>query len=180
MWAEDLGLAVLLADFNCAQSSLWQPMRGLRSLNSFTRGAVVRREGNIDVLNAASATVHNVALWMEYASREHDVVAADLTPASEEVALEVMHVATSIFIVSDSDRNSLDLARDKASWIRTHGMKDLCALLLRATPGGIRPDVAEEVTGIPVCSLIDDIPQIRRLAAWLTLDREPHKTAAAC
>jgi hypothetical protein len=180
MWAEDLGLAVLLADFNCDQSSLWKPMRELHSLNSFTRGALVRREGNIDVLNAASATVHKVALWMEYASREHDVVAADLSPASEEVALEVMHVATSIFIVSDSDRNSLALARDKAAWMRTHGMKDLCALLLRAAPGGLRPDVAEDFTGIPVCSLIDTPQQIRRLAAWLTLDREPHTAAAAC
>jgi len=108
--------------------------------------------------------------WMESARRRYDVVTADLTRVPEELGLEVMHSATSIFIVSDSDRESLELARDKAAWIGSHGMEDRCGLLLRGASAGMRPDLAEDFTGIPVCSLIDTTLQIKRLAAWLTPD----------
>jgi len=159
-WAEGLGLSVLLADFECCTG---------RSEGSGAEE--VRREGGLDVYNAASAPQDQVARWMERASRRYDVVTADLTPASEGIELEVMHLATSIFIVSDTDKDSLRQARDRAARIRSHGMEEVCALLLRAAPGGMRPDLAEDFTGIPVCSLIDNTLQIKRLAAWLTLDR---------
>jgi hypothetical protein len=180
-WAEDLGLSVLLADFDCSHGSVWQPFSELRSLDGFTRGALVRREGNREVLNASSAGPRDIGRWIECASRRYDVVAADLTPASEEIALAVMRASASIFIVSDSDRSSLELARDKAAWIRSQdsgkALAELCALLLRPTPGGLRPDMAEDLAGIPVCSLIQNTVQIKRLAAWLTLDREPAQLA---
>ena len=98
-----------------------------------------------------------------------DVVAADLSKASEEIGLEVMRVAASIFIVSDSDRHSLDLVREKQPGIQARGWDDV-ALLLRSAPAGMRADLAEDFTGIPVCSLIDNFLQVKRLAAWLAPD----------
>src|SRR5258708_25307615 len=59
-WAEDLGLSVLLADFDGYPLSLWQPMSELRSLDAFTRGALVRREGNVEILNAAGAACRDI------------------------------------------------------------------------------------------------------------------------
>jgi hypothetical protein len=54
--------------------------------------------------------------------------------------------------VSDADRNTLALAREKGAWFGSPGREDLCALLLRAAPGGMRPDLAEDFTGIPVAA----------------------------
>jgi hypothetical protein len=58
-------------------------------------------------------------------------------------------------------------------------------LLLAGEPGGSGPVEAEEITGVPVCSLIDTEKQLQRLAGWLVSgigreqDREVRKLAIA-
>ena len=171
-WAEDLGLSVLLADFDNSPASFWQPMSDLRGLQSFAGGSLVRRQGSLEQLRPQSANLWDTVQWIERARRRYDVVAADLTHASKELAREVMLASTSIFLVSDSYPASLHLAREKAEWLHSEGLGDQCALLLEPVHGGLSPDVAEDVTGIPVCSLIGNTQQMKRLAAWLTIDCE--------
>lgn len=166
-WTEDLELAVLLADFSTREPSVWEPQTSLRRLDGHTWGAFVSNENGVEVLDGRLVNPADLGPLLDHARRKYDIVSIDLTGARETQALEVVRAATSIFLVSTSDLASLELAGEKVECLRKLGLEERCALLLRRVPGGLRPDVAEDIVGTPVCSLVEDDAQVRELACWL-------------
>jgi hypothetical protein len=93
-----------------------------------------------------------------------------MSDAKDAHALETLRASECIFIVSQSDRASLEMAREKKEWLRSIDLADQCGLLLDRVPGGLTVDNAEEITGLPMCSLIDRGEYIERLAGWLAAE----------
>jgi hypothetical protein len=166
-WSEDFGLAVLLVDFKS---------RGDKGLE-ITSHSRVSRTGRLDRRSGngpngkgpdgKSMRSRDLRRLLEQATASYQVVCADLTNTTDECSRLVLSRAHSIFLVSDSDPASLGLIRDKMHRLRSLGLQDRCALLLRRTPGGLRPDLAEELAGAPVCGLVETSEQVARLAHWL-------------
>ncbi len=51
--------------------------------------------------------------------------------------------------------------------MRSMGLSERCGMLLEHTPHGVSASEAEDLTGTPVCSLIENADQIQQLATWL-------------
>lgn len=166
-WTEDLELTVLLADFSTREHSVWEPAGALRRLDGRTFGAFVRSEDGGDVLDAHQVDAADLGRLLDHARRRYNIVSVDLTGARETHALEVFRVSTSIFLVAGSDRASLESAAEKVAWLRALGLEERGGMLLRRVEGGLRPDLAEDLAGVPVCGVVEDDTQLRRLAHWL-------------
>lgn len=161
-WSEDFGLAVLLVDFEphgFMNLELGVPSR------AFGEGRPDGRGGRGP--DARRTDWREWKPMLEQVRRSYEMVCADLTHATPEVAKKVLGQAHSIFLVTDSDPASVESARDKVRQLRALGIEDCCALLLRRTAGGLRPDVAEDLAEAPVCGLVDTEEQIALLARWL-------------
>jgi hypothetical protein len=69
------------------------------------------------------------------------------------------------------------MAREKRKWLQSLDLGDQCALLLDRVPGGLTSEQAEDLTGLPMCSLVDRPEYLERLAGWLiaeeTFSAEP-------
>jgi hypothetical protein len=158
-WSEDFGLAVLLVDFGPACD---------RDGDCSER-PVTRHGGNLDRCTLDGTEGRSLEKLMESARSSYEVICVDLTGASDAAAKAILTVAHSVFLVSDSGRESLDMARTTAAKLRPFKLQDRLALLLRRTPGGLRPDLAEDLAGTPVCGLVETSEQMDRLARWLAL-----------
>jgi hypothetical protein len=73
-----------------------------------------------------------------------------------------------IFVVSSSDTPSLEMAKYKAAWLRSIDLEENSGLLVRRVPGGAGVAQAEDITGLPVCALVDQAEELDRLATWLS------------
>jgi Flp pilus assembly CpaE family ATPase len=102
---------VLMADFNSLGFPLWGTGEAPQRLDDQTFGAFVTPGETFDTLEAREAHPREVRRILKRARDLYNVTCADLTEAKEVVALEVLRQADSIFIVSDSDSASLDMAR---------------------------------------------------------------------
>ena len=98
------------------------------------------------------------------------MVCADITEAKESHSLETLKASECIFIVSHSDRASLEMAREKREWLQSIDLSEQCGLLLDRVPGGVSSEQAEDITGLPMCSLVDRGEYIERLAGWLVAE----------
>jgi hypothetical protein len=165
-WSEELGLAVLLTGLSASGSSPWRATQDRRRLEGIW-GAFVQNEGKLNRLDVREVRTADVERVLKIAAHRYDVVCADLTGAHTEFAREVLGAAHSIFLVSDSDRASLEQIREKMDWLGSIQLAARCVLLLRRVPGGLRPDLAEDLAGAPVCGLAETAHQIARLAEWL-------------
>lgn len=164
------GFSVLLAGFAAPERSLWNPTESPRRLDGHTWGAFVFESGGIEVLDAKDVYPRQLGRVLEFAQQKYKIVCADVTGAKEAHALETLRASECIFIVSHSDRVSLELARDKKEWLKSIDLAEQCGLLLDRVPGGLTVDQAEEITGLPMCSLIDRTEYIERLAGWLAAE----------
>jgi Flp pilus assembly CpaE family ATPase len=162
-----LGPSVLLANFDARGYSPWRLGETLRRLDGHTWGALVSDVDGVTVLEANEVHPQQLRPVLEYARSHYSVVCADLTSARESFALEVLRASDGIFLVAGSDPQSLEGARDKRDWLRSLDLADRCGLLLSREREGANPSEAEEITGVPVCSLIETEKQIDNLAAWL-------------
>jgi hypothetical protein len=177
--SEVSGLSVLLAGFAAREYSLWSPMDSPRRLDGQTWGAFVFDSHGIEVLDAREVYPRQLPRVLEYARRKYRIVCADLSEAKESHSLETLGASECIFIVSHSDRASLELAREKREWLKSMNLSDQCGLLLDRVPGGLTSEQAEDLTGLPMCSLVDRPEYIERLAGWLSseesysTEREP-------
>jgi hypothetical protein len=81
--------------------------------------------------------------------------------------VEVMRVSDAIFLVADSSHASMEGVREKAEWLRSIGMNDRVGLLVRRSSGGPGAAEIEDITGLPVCSLIETDAQMAQFARWL-------------
>lgn len=171
---EALGVSALLANFDARAYSPWRLGETLRRLDGHTWGALVSEVDGMDVLEANEVHPNQLPAVLEYARAHYSVVCADLTSARESFALEVLRASDGIFCVAGSDMQSLEGVRDKLDWLRSLDLGERCGLLLAREPEGANPGEAEDITGVPVCSLIETEKQLKHLAAWLAsgLDRE--------
>ncbi len=161
------GYPVLLAGYAAREYSLWNPADSPRRLDGQTWGAFVFESGGIEVLDACEVYPRQLSRVLEYAQRKYRIVCADVTGAKEAHSLETLRASECVFIVSHSDRQSLEMAREKRDWLQSLDLADQCGLLLDRVPGGLSVDQAEQITGLPLCSLVDRTEYIERLAGWL-------------
>jgi hypothetical protein len=164
---EGLGVAVLLADFDRRAYSVWSATEPPRRLDGRTWGAFVSEVDGTQVLNAREVHPCQLSALLDYARSHFAIVCADLTGAQESHALSVLQASDGIFLVSGSDGASVEGVREKMEWMRSLGLSERCGMLLEHTPHGVSAAEAEDLTGTPVCSLIENAQQIQQLATWL-------------
>lgn len=164
------GFSALLAGFAAREYSLWNPADSPRRLDGVTWGAFLFDSRGIEVLDAREVYPRQLKRVLEYAQQKYKIICADVTGAKEAHSLETLRSSECIFIVSHSDRASLEMAREKREWLQSIDLADQCGLLLDRVPGGLSVDMAEEITGLPMCSLVDRAEYIERLAGWLVAE----------
>jgi len=164
---EGLGSAVLLADFDRRAYSVWSASEAPQRLDGRTWGAFVSHVDGAEVLNAREVHARQLGPLLDYARKHYPVVCADLTGAKDVHAVEVLRNSAAIFVVANSTRSSLEGACERVSWLKESDFAERCALLMERAPNGVGPQEAEDITGLPLCSLIDSDTQIRQLATWL-------------
>lgn len=161
------GFSTLLAGFGAREYSLWNPADSPRRLDGQTWGAFVFDSHGLEVLDAREVYPHQIRRVLEYARQKYRIVCADVSEAKECHALETLRASECVFIVSHSDVASLEMAREKKEWLKSIGLGEQCCLLLDRVAGGVSSEMAEELTGLPMCSLVDRPEYIERLAGWL-------------
>jgi hypothetical protein len=168
--AEVPGFSVLLAGFAAREYSLWNPSDSPRRLDGHTWGAFVFESRGLEVLDAREVYPRQLRKVLEYAQQKYRVVCADISEAKDSHSLETLRASECIFIVSHSDRASLEMAREKKEWLQSIDMSDQCGLLLDRVPGGVTSEQAEDITGLPMCSLVDRHEFIERLGGWIVAE----------
>ena len=176
---EGLGNAVLLADFDRRAYSLWSASDAPRRLDGHTWGAFASQVDGVEVLNAREVHGRQLGPLLEYARQHYRIVCADLTGAKEAHALEVLRASEAIFLVASSVHRSLEGVCEKASWLRQIDLGERCALLLDRVPQGVSLEEAEDITGVPLCSLVETRAHIEQLARWLTVNTAPQTSQPA-
>jgi Flp pilus assembly CpaE family ATPase len=164
---EDLGVSVLLADFDTHGYPLWTSTEAPRRLDGRTWGAFVTRLEGRDILDASETHPRQVGRLLDHARLKYSAICVDLTGAREPHAREVLRVSDAIFLVTDSSHASMEGVRDKAEWLRSIDMNDRVGLLVRRSPDGPGAAEIEDITGLPVCSLIETDAQMAQFARWL-------------
>jgi Flp pilus assembly CpaE family ATPase len=164
------GFSVLLAGFAAHKYSLWNPADSPRRLDGQTWGAFVFDSHGLEVLDAREVYPRQLRKVLEYAQRKYRIVCADVSEAKESHSLETLRASECIFIVSHSDRASLEMAREKREWLQSIDMAEQCGLLLDRVPGGMTSEQAEDLTGLPMCSLVDRSEYLQRLSGWLVAE----------
>src|SRR5665213_2032754 len=147
------GFSVLLAGFSAHEYSLWNPSDSPRRLDGHTWGAFVFDSQGLEVLDAREVYPRQLRKVLEYAQQKYRVVCADMSEAKESHSLETMQASECILIVSHSERASLEMAREKREWLQSIDLADQCGLLLDRVSGGVSSEEAEDITGLPMCSL---------------------------
>jgi Flp pilus assembly CpaE family ATPase len=168
--SEVSGLSVLLAGFAAREYSLWNPSDSPRRIDGHTWGAFVFDSHGIEVLDAREVYPHQLHKVLQYARQKYRIVCADVTGAKDAHTLETLRASECIFLVSHSDRASLEMAREKREWLQSMNMAEQCGLLLDRVPGGVSTDEAEEISGLPMCSLVDRPEYIGRFAGWIAAE----------
>ncbi len=95
----------------------------------------------------------------------------DLTNSPNLSVLREARAAQGVFIVSSTDRVSLELAHERASWLRSAGLEDKCGLILWRSPRGVSAADAEEMVGLPVCGLLKGEQETDALARWIAAEQ---------
>jgi len=165
--SEGFRLSVLLADFCSHGFPLWGVERPKPRLDGRTWGGFVTHGQTFDTLEAREADPRNISRLLDHARGRYQVTCADLSEAGEAAAFEVMRQAEGIFLVADSDSESIELASHRAAWFRSMNLEDRAGLLLNRVRGGMDGADAETRTGLPVCAVLDGARGIDQFARWL-------------
>jgi hypothetical protein len=131
----------------------------------------------VDVLEAREVHPRQLPQILDYARAKYPVVCADLAGAKEAHALAVLRASDGIFLVADSNKASLAGVREKGAWLRSIDLGDRCGVLLERVPNGVDASAVEELTGLPVSSLIENQKQICQFACWLAANRDGRAAA---
>jgi len=160
--------SVLLADFSEPGYSRWQTAKVARRLDRRSWSTLVREAEGHDRVDFSAVNLPYIGPALDYARLHYRVSCIDLSSAKPAQCLEVLRSSDSIFVVSNTDRLSLDGACDRAEWLRAMGLAENCGLILWRSPHGATAAEAEDLTGFPVCSLLGaENRQLELLAQWL-------------
>ncbi len=165
--AEGYRLSVLLADFCSHGFPLWGTSEAPQRLDGRTWGAFVKQGEIFDTLEAREAHPRNIRRLLDFSRSKYHVTCADLSEAKESSALEVLRHSDSIFLVSNSDRESIELCRYRAAWLRSMDLEDRSGILLNRVRGGLSGAEAEDRTGLPVSATVTNERELQSLAEWL-------------
>ena len=171
--SEGHGLTVLLADFCARGFPVWGTAEAPQRLDEKSWGEFITKRDGFHSLEAREAHPREIPSLLKRARQRYAVTCADLTGARQLAALEVLRQSDSIFVVSEADRASVELARFKASWLRTVNLAEKSALLLYRASTGPGAAHAEDRVGLPVCGVMDESHQVEQLAAWLSAMARP-------
>ena len=127
------------------------------------------RARGVAVVDGHDLKPRHVASVLDHARAHYHIVCADLSDSSDAHMLEALRCSDAIFLVSGSDAASIAALREQAEWLRSLDLIDRCALLLHRTGKANARDM-EDITGIPVCSLIETDDHVGHLATWLAAD----------
>ena len=165
--SEELGLSVLLADFYSRGFPLWGTPEAPQRLDRQSWGAFLTPGVPFDTLEAREAHPREIKRLLNHARSQYRVTCADLSDAKQVAALEMLRHADWIFVVSGSDKPSLEMAKYKAAWLRSLDLEENSGLLVHRVPGGAGVAECEDISGLPVCALVDNNQELDRLAMWL-------------
>lgn len=165
--SESYRLSVLLADFCSHGFPLWKAAEPPQRLDGRTWGAFVTQGEVFDTLEARETHPRHISRLLDHARTRYRITCADLSEAKESSALQVMRHSDSIFLVANSDRQSIEQVRYRAAWLRSMDLEDRSALLLHRVAGGVSGAEAEDRTGLPVCATVGTPRDLNRLANWL-------------
>jgi hypothetical protein len=102
---------------------------------------------------------------------ESFITCLDLTDANPAQAREAIGVSEAVFVVSASDRASIEDARAHAGWLqyilRCFRRDEACGLLLVPVSHGLTAAEAEARVGLPVCGVFRTQNHIAQLARWI-------------
>ncbi len=168
---------MLLANFDSRGYSMWNATQAPRRLDGHTWGAFVNEDEGLETLDARETSARQLGRLFEHAREKYAVICADLTGARPAHALEALRASDAIFLVTDSDRASIEGVLEKTEWLRSIDLMERVGLLLRRSPEGLNADEVEEITGLPVCCLVESKEHIQLLAQWL--GNSNHATAEA-
>ncbi len=153
------------------------PAGGADGARSVSRQAVGKlSEAVRDFL--ADAGDHRTVRLANFLSAEKDpmpsITCMDLADAGPAEAREAIRVSEAIFVVSATDRVSIEDACAQAAWLqyvlRSLQREEPCGLLLVPAPGGITTAEAEQRTGLPVCGVFRSTDHTAQLARCLAQD----------
>lgn len=165
--AESHGLTVLLADFYARGFPVWGTMEAPLRLDRKSWAEFITEGAWFDSLEAREAHPREIPRLLDHARSKYAVTCADLRGAKEIAAVEVLRNSDAIFLITESDKASVELAKFKAAWLRSMGLEENAAVVLREVPGGAGALHAEQRIGLPVCEKLTGGETIERLAAWL-------------
>jgi Flp pilus assembly CpaE family ATPase len=169
---EGFGIAVLLASFDTrTRSKFSPPMETPRRLDGRSWTAFVSKfdgeADEIDVLDACDAHPRQLRPVLENVRGSYGIVCADLTGAKPAHVLETLRASDAIFLAGSCDPASLEALEEKIDWLRSVDLDRNCCLLLERSRNSREIEEVEELTGLPVCSLVENDRQVEQLAAWL-------------
>jgi Flp pilus assembly CpaE family ATPase len=176
--AEGLGPAVLLADFRTRGYPLWQMDEAPQRLDGRTWGAFVLDRNGLDVLSAPDVNPRELAPLLDRARENYGIIAVDVSEANAAQSSHVLRVSEAIFLVSGSARASLENVRERMQALHSIHAEERCALLLYREPDGVSAVEAEQMTGLPLCSFVDEETQVAQLGRWLAANAQ-HTEALA-
>ena len=100
-------------------------------------------------------------------ARPFTITCADLSQANPGQEWLAVNQSEAVFIVSATDPASMADACEKAAWLRAIKLDESCGLILLSTSGGASAREAEEITGLPVCALLQKDADVEQLARWI-------------
>ena len=98
------------------------------------------------------------------------ITCADLRCAAAGAAAFTARLSEAIFVVSTTDEYSLREARQATEWLRSLKREACSGLVLLPVPGGVTATRAEQITGLPVCSVVRERADLTQLAGWISQD----------
>ena len=90
----------------------------------------------------------------------------------------MLRASDAIFLVSGSDAASIEGAREKMEWLRSIDLAERCGMLLEHTRHGVTAAEVEDLSGVAVCSVVENGRQIENLARWLAANTAAAPAAA--
>ena len=119
---------------------------------------IVSSKDNLDVLPAGSmkpgfrieaAQIRHI---LNYARRHYSAICVDLSGMMERYAVEILHEAKRVYLVTTPELPALHLAREKLSFLRSQDLADRVSILLNRSQkkGQISLEEMEKLFGMPV------------------------------
>lgn len=147
-------------------------------LDGRTWGAFVLDRNGLDVLSAPDVNPRELAPLLDRARENYGIIAVDVSEANAAQSSHVLRVSEAIFLVSGSARASLENVRERMQALHSIHAEERCALLLYREPDGVSAVEAEQMTGLPLCSFVDEETQVAQLGRWLAANAQ-HTEALA-